>query len=65
MTAMLTTGKANVILKILDELWIECNVLRSTAVYMRQCFADPINRHTLSIGKDPVSKLGRNVSIHL
>jgi hypothetical protein len=61
-TAMLTPGKAKELIKILDEMWVECNVLRSTAVFMRQCFADPINRNTLSVGKDPVSKFARNVS---
>ena len=60
-TAMLTSGKAKVLLEIIEELYIECNVLRSTAVFMRQCFADPINRHPLYIGKDPVSRLARNL----
>ena len=53
--------RTNQFLTILREMWIECNVLRQTAVFLRQCFADPVSRAQLSNGKDKKSKLARAI----
>lgn len=53
------SARTNQFLTILREMWIECNVLRQTAVFLRQCFADPVSRSTLADGKDKRSKLAR------
>lgn len=52
-------------LVVIRDLWVECNVLRKIAVYIRQCFADKISRASLTDAKDKNSKFARNViSIH-
>ena len=48
-------------LKILRDLWIECNVLHKTAIFLRQCFADPISRACLTDAKDKNSKFARHI----
>ena len=49
------------LLKIMRELWIECNVLRRTAVFLRQSFADTVSRATLTNAKDKNSKFARSI----
>ena len=51
--------RTNQFLTILREMWIECNVLRQTAVFLRQWFADPVSRSSLVDGKDKRAKLAR------
>ena len=54
-------NKAKDILMELRELWLECNVLHKTAVFLRQCFADPVSRAVLTDAKDKNSKFARNI----
>lgn len=42
-------------------MWVECNVLRQVAVFLRQCFADSVSRAILSNGKNKLSKLARGI----
>ncbi len=46
---------------LLGELWLECNVLHKTAVFLRQCFADPISRACLTDAKDKNAKFARHL----
>lgn len=43
------------------ELWIECNVLRRTAVFLRQSFADTVSRATLTNAKEKNAKFARSI----
>ena len=45
----------------LRDLWVEINVLHKTAVFLRQCFADPVSRASLSDAKEKNSKFARNI----
>ena len=49
------------LLKVLRELWIECNVLRRIAMFLRQSFADTVSRATLTNAKDKNSKFARSI----
>jgi hypothetical protein len=40
-------AKAQEMVDNLKELWLECNVLRRAAVYVRQTFADDISKADL------------------
>ena len=53
--------RTNNILTILREMWIECNVLRQTAVYLRQSFTDSVSRAVLTNARDKNSKLARSI----
>jgi hypothetical protein len=53
--------KTREILMVLRELWLEINVLHKTAVFLRQCFADPVSRANLTDAKDKNSKFARNI----
>ncbi|CDW85033.1 UNKNOWN [Stylonychia lemnae] len=55
------SNKAKDILMVLRELWLEVNVLHKTAVFLRQCFADPVSRAPLTDAKDKNSKFARNI----
>jgi len=46
---------------IIRELWLETNVLHKTAVFLRQCFADPVSKASLIDAKDKNSKFARGV----
>ena len=49
------------LLKTMRDLWIECNVLRRIAIFLRQSFADRVSRATLTNAKDKNSKLARSI----
>ncbi len=51
--------KGRDILLTIRELWLETNVLHKTAVFFRQCFADPVCRANLADAKDKNSKFAR------
>ena len=55
------TPSTHQFLTICREMWVECNVLRQTAVFLRQCFADPISRAVLSNSIDRNSKIARSI----
>jgi hypothetical protein len=54
-------NKAKDILMVLRELWLESNVLHKTAIFLRQCFADPVSRASLVDAKDKNSKFARSI----
>jgi hypothetical protein len=54
-------AKGKDILMIIRELWVETNVLHKTAVFMRQCFADPVSRAILTDAKDKHAKFARSL----
>lgn len=54
-------AKGKDILLIIRELWLECNVLHKTAVFLRQCFADTVCKAALTDAKDKDSKLARGL----
>lgn len=43
------------------DLWLEVNVLHKTAIFLRQCFIDPVSRAVLTDAKDKNSKFARNI----
>ena len=46
---------------LLKELWTECNVLRSIAIFLRLSFSDRISRAVLIDAKDKFSKFARSI----
>lgn len=54
-------AKGKDILMIIRELWLETNVLHKTAVFLRQCFADPVSKAILTDAKDKNSKFARGI----
>jgi len=54
--------RTNQFLIIIREMWVECNVLRQTVVYLRQCFADAVSRANLINVSDRNSKLARGMA---
>jgi len=54
-------AKGKDILMIIRELWLETNVLHKTAVFLRQCFGDPVSKASLTDAKDKNSKFARGV----
>ena len=55
------SNKAKDVLAVLRDLWLETNVLHKAAVFLRQCFADPVSRAVLSDAKDKNAKFARNL----
>ena len=56
-----TNKKTTDILILLRELWVEINVLHKIAVFLKQCFADPISKANLTDAKDKKSKFARSI----
>jgi len=54
-------ARARDFLNILKELWIEANVLRKVAAFLRQSFADPISKADLTDSKSDASKMARGL----
>lgn len=54
-------AKGRDILLTFRELWLECNVLHKCAVFLRQCFADPVSRAVLTDPKDKHAKFARGI----
>jgi len=54
-------NKAKDILAVFRDLWLETNVLHKTAIFLRQCFADPVSRAVLADAKDKNAKFARNL----
>ena len=54
-------AKGKDILLIIRELWLETNVLHKTAVFLRQCFADPVSKAILTDAKDKNAKFARGI----
>ena len=54
-------AKVREIVMTLRELWLETNVLHKVAVFLRQCFADPVSRAMLTDSKDKHSKFARGI----
>ena len=54
-------AKAKDMVIALRELWLETHVLHKTAVFLRQCFADPVSRAVLTDAKDKNAKFARNI----
>mmetsp|Transcript_19776 Transcript_19776/g.18822 ORF Transcript_19776/g.18822 Transcript_19776/m.18822 type:complete len:141 (+) Transcript_19776:616-1038(+) len=48
-------------LHVLKELWLETNVLHRAAVFLRQCFSDPVSKAILSDAKGKNSKFARGI----
>lgn len=53
--------KANELLNNLKEMWLECNVLRKAAIYVRQTFADVISKADMCDSVDENSKIARSL----
>lgn len=61
MHAMQPAVRANELLNSLKEMWLECNVLRRAAIYVRQTFADVISKTDLCDSVDENSKIARSL----
>lgn len=55
------SGRADTFLNMLRELWVEVNVLRRAAVFVRQSFRDMISLAQLADPKDERSKIARSL----
>lgn len=61
MEALGKTNKTKNILMTLRDLWVEINVLHKTAIFLRQCFADPVSRASITDAKDKNAKFARGI----
>jgi hypothetical protein len=50
-----------VLIKALESMWIECNILRRALVFMKQSFADHVSRAPLNDLKDKYSRIARGI----
>jgi len=57
----LNKSKGTEFIEILKELWIETNVIRKAAVFVRQAFSDEISKADLCEANNESSKIARNI----
>lgn len=55
------SAKSRELVQKLRDIYLESSVLHKTAVFLRQCFADPLSRAVLIDAKDKKSKFARNL----
>lgn len=54
-------GRAQELLGVLRDMWVECNALRKAAVFIRQTFRDPISRADFCDAQNDHSKVARSL----